>query len=102
MQVSLDLFATVAYDCFNVLEFVTLLYFTIFTFDLEEEVFLFFFWFARFVYFYCASVCTCYITAMSTPEVFPPAPEVSAAAHIPSFQKYQEMYERSVREPSGE
>ncbi|XP_040186590.1 acetyl-coenzyme A synthetase, cytoplasmic isoform X3 [Rana temporaria] len=38
---------------------------------------------------------------MSAPEVFPPPPEVSAAAHIPSFKKYQEMYERSVQEPNA-
>ncbi|KAM5134994.1 acetyl-coenzyme A synthetase, cytoplasmic isoform 1-T1 [Mantella aurantiaca] len=37
---------------------------------------------------------------MSAAEVFPPTPEVSAAAHIPSFKKYQEMYKRSVREPN--
>ncbi|XP_077315105.1 acetyl-coenzyme A synthetase, cytoplasmic isoform X1 [Lithobates pipiens] len=38
---------------------------------------------------------------MSAPEIFPPPPEVSAGAHIPSFEKYQEMYERSVQEPNA-
>ncbi|KAE8576743.1 hypothetical protein XENTR_v10004305 [Xenopus tropicalis] len=36
---------------------------------------------------------------MSSPGVFPPAPEVSAAAHIPSYARYQELYERSIRHP---
>ncbi|KAG8446239.1 hypothetical protein GDO86_013910 [Hymenochirus boettgeri] len=37
---------------------------------------------------------------MAVPLQFPPAPEVSAAAHVSSFREYQELYEKSVRDPN--
>ncbi|XP_053553108.1 acetyl-coenzyme A synthetase, cytoplasmic isoform X2 [Bombina bombina] len=37
---------------------------------------------------------------MSAPGVFPPPSEFSATAYISSFQKYQELYESSVKDPS--
>ncbi len=38
-----------------------------------------------------------------TPDVkkFPPPPEFAAKAHISSFEQYQRMYERSIRDPEG-
>ncbi len=38
-----------------------------------------------------------------TPDVkkFPPPPEFAAKAHISSFEQYQKMYERSIRDPEG-
>ncbi|MCX7817840.1 MAG: acetate--CoA ligase [Kiritimatiellae bacterium] len=38
-----------------------------------------------------------------TPQVkkFPPPPEFAAKAHIQSFEQYQKMYERSIRDPEG-
>jgi acetyl-CoA synthetase len=32
---------------------------------------------------------------------FPPPPELAAKAHVKSFKQYQEMYDRSVKDPDG-
>lgn len=41
--------------------------------------------------------------ATGTPEgkKIPPSPEFAAKAHISSFAQYQQMYERSIRDPEG-
>jgi len=38
---------------------------------------------------------------MSEKRTFPPSAEASARAHIKSFERYQEMYDRSVNDPDG-
>jgi len=34
-------------------------------------------------------------------RTFPPPPELAEAAHVKSFDQYQEMYDRSIRDPDG-
>jgi len=38
---------------------------------------------------------------MSETRRFPPPPELAAKAHIKSFEQYQEMYDRSIKDPDG-
>jgi len=38
---------------------------------------------------------------MSEDRTFPPPPELAAAAHVKSFEQYEEMYKRSVEDPEG-
>jgi acetyl-CoA synthetase len=39
--------------------------------------------------------------AGAEPKTFPPPADLAAGAHVPSFDAYQQMYDRSIRDPEG-